>query len=43
MPPSTISTGKADQLIENIIDQLEQRGDEFVEIIQELRELEARF
>jgi ABC-type transporter Mla subunit MlaD len=43
MPPSTISTKNADQLIENIIDQLEGFGDEFNEVIQELRELQDRF
>jgi hypothetical protein len=43
MPPPTISSPNVDALIENIIDQLEQHGDEFADIIQELRELESRF
>ena len=42
MPPTTISSD-FDAEIEDIIDQLEEFGDRFAEILEELRDLQARF
>ena len=43
MPPPTIDTDPIERGIEGIIDQLEQFGDQFAEIIEELREIQERF
>ncbi len=43
MPPTTIGRPDIDAEIENLIDRLEQFGDVFAEIIEELQALQARF
>jgi hypothetical protein len=42
MPPVTIGN-RADDLIEDIIGRLEEFGDQFNEIVEELRELQNEF